>query len=158
MKEYDYVELLKLNDETVQKCISKGSKGIIWTLKNDKCSVIFFNNDNWGDYAFASVEKKALKKVGDLPNQYIDRFKDFIDSIKDKDIRFSIPNIKEYDYVELLVEKEKYSKLGVHKGNKGCVISHNAIQNSVEVDFTRIVNGLYEGACISVSIEDLKVL
>ena len=61
--------------------------------------------------------------------------------------------------VELLIEDEKYSKFGVHKGDKGCVISNYAIQNQVEVDFSWVdKNGNFYGDCIVVDVDDLKVL
>ena len=68
-------------------------------------------------------------------------------------------SIKEYDLVELIVEDEKYSKFGVHKGDIGCVMDNNAVQNYIEVDFSGIdENGNFYGDCISVKIEDLRVV
>ena len=67
--------------------------------------------------------------------------------------------INEYDMVELLVEEERYAKFGAHKGDVGCVTDNNAVQNYIEVDFSGTdQNGNYYGDCISVKINDLKVI
>ena len=67
--------------------------------------------------------------------------------------------INEYDMVELLVEEERYTKFGIHKGDRGCVMYNNAVQNYIEVDFSGIdKDGNYYGDCISVKIDDLKVI
>lgn len=67
--------------------------------------------------------------------------------------------IKEYDMVELVVEDAKYSKFGIHKGGRGCVMDAKAVQNYIEVDFSGINSeGEIYGDCISVKIEDLKVI
>lgn len=67
--------------------------------------------------------------------------------------------IKSYDMVELLVEDEKYTRYGIHKGDRGCVMDDNAVQDYIEVDFSGIdENGNYYGDCISVKINDLKVI
>ena len=67
--------------------------------------------------------------------------------------------INKYDMVELLVEEERYTKFGIHKGDRGCVMDNNAVQNYIEVDFS----GIYKdrncyGDCISAKIDDLKVI
>ena len=67
--------------------------------------------------------------------------------------------INEYDMVELLVEEERYIKFGIHKGDRGCVMDNNAVQNYIEVDFSGIdKDGNFYGDCISVKIDDLKVI
>ena len=67
--------------------------------------------------------------------------------------------MQEYDMVELLVEKEKYAKYGIHNGARGYVISTTAIHNNIEVDFTQIdENGDCVGECLGVNINDLKVV
>ena len=68
-------------------------------------------------------------------------------------------SINEYDIVELLVEEDRYTKFGVHKGARGCVMDNKAVQNYIEVDFSGIdENGKFYGDCISVKIDDLKVI
>ena len=61
--------------------------------------------------------------------------------------------------LKLISEDEKYSKHGVHKGMCGCVMQDYAVQNYIEVDFSGIdENGNFYGDCISVKIDDLKVV
>ena len=55
-----------------------------------------------------------------------------LDELRDKNTI-----INEYDKVELLVEDEKYSKYGVHKGDTGCVMEIWG-RDDVEVDFSGI--------------------
>jgi len=95
-----------------------------------------------------------------LPTQFEKELLSKLDAIKlkSKDVLEPIA-INEYDMVELLVEEEKYAKFGVHKGDRGCVMDNNAVQNHIEVDFSGIDNyGNYYGDCISVKIDDLKVI
>ena len=67
--------------------------------------------------------------------------------------------IKFYDMVELLVEDEKYTRYGIHKGDRGCVMEIYSGHKDAEVDFSYIDdNGNYYGDCISVKIDDLKVI
>lgn len=61
--------------------------------------------------------------------------------------------------VELIVEDNKYAKYGIHKGDIGCVMDNKAVQNYIEVDFSGVdENGKYYGECISVKLDDLKLL
>ena len=160
MKIYDFVELISSLDYLEKQGIHKESKGTIIELKSNNAFVVFFNEKNMGNYAFANVETKFLKTIGEFPKEHIDKLNAFI---KDLDYanntQFTDNKIKEYDLVELLVEDEKYSKFGVHKGNRGCVISNCAIQNKVEVDFSWVdKEGNFNGDCIVVNIKDLKVI
>lgn len=77
---------------------------------------------------------------------------------KAKDVLVPVA-INEYDMVELLVEEERYAEFGAHKGDVGRVMDNNAVQNYIEVDFSGIdKDGNYYGDCISVNINDLKVI
>ena len=87
--------------------------------------------------------------LGKLKDELISKAKDILEPV----------GIKEYDMVELINEKEKYSKFGIHKGDKGCVMDSDAVQGYIEVDFSGIdKEGNYHGDCVSVKIEDLKVI
>lgn len=160
MKIYDFVELINSLEYLEEKGIFKESKGTIIKLENNIASVIFFNEKNMGDYAVANVNTKFLKTIGEFPTGELTNLNNFIKNLdQEKHDKLKYPNIKEYDLVELLIEDEKYSKFGVHKGNKGCVISNYAIQNQVEVDFSWVdKNGNFYGDCIVVDVDDLKVL
>ena len=65
--------------------------------------------------------------------------------------------MKEYDRVELIVEKEAYAKEGVHKGMTGCVISSYAINNQWLIIFSEDGTGK-DIADICVDREDFKVI
>lgn len=160
MKIYDFVELINSLEYLEEKGIFKESKGTIIKLENNIASVLFFNEKNMGDYAVANVNTKFLKTIGEFPTGDLTNLNNFIKNLdQEKHDKLKYPNIKEYDLVELLIEDEKYSKFGVHKGDKGCVISNYAIQNQVEVDFSWVdKNGNFYGDCIVVDVDDLKVL
>ena len=67
--------------------------------------------------------------------------------------------INDYDIVELSVEKERYTQDGIHKGAIGCVMDSNAVDDYILVDFSWVdENGNYFGDCISVKIDELKVI
>ncbi len=160
MKIYDFVQLINSLEYLEEKGIFKESKGTIIKLENNIASVLFFNEKNMGDYAVANVNTKFLKTIGEFPTGELTNLNNFIKNLdQEKHDKLKYPNIKEYDLVELLIEDEKYSKFGVHKGDKGCVISNYAIQNQVEVDFSWVdKNGNFYGDCIVVDVDDLKVL
>jgi len=127
----------------------------------DKVEVLFFNTQNIGDYAVISVKKEdLLQEEEKLPTNMQNELINNIDKIVAKAKNFLSPIIiKNYDLVELLVEDNRYSKFGIHKGSRGCVMDNNAIDNYIEVDFSGVdEKGNYYGACISVNINDLKVI
>ena len=65
--------------------------------------------------------------------------------------------MKEYDSVELLVEKEKYAKYGVHKGRQGWICYEKCVKGYSLVEFP-----LYGEAGIIATIDvrgdDLKLI
>ena len=157
------LDLVKLKNDKPYKNFNlvKDMHGIVVEFNFDNADVLFFNPQNVGDYAIINVklvdlelekeklpvkfEKELLSKLDDI----IAKAKNEIQPIK----------IKEYDMVELIVEEDRYSKFGIHKGDRGCVMDNNAVQNYIEVDFSGIdKNGKFYGDCISVKINDLKVI
>ena len=127
----------------------------------DILDVLFFNPKNQGDYIIVKInvndmviEKEKLSK--NLINKLNEEIKN--KKLKSK-LKFESLKVKAYEMVELLVENAKYAKYGIHKGDKGCVMDDNAVQNYVEVDFSGIdKNGNFYGDCISVNVDDLKVI
>ena len=65
--------------------------------------------------------------------------------------------VKEYDRVELIVEKDRYAKEGVHKGMDGIICDPHKVNGTWLVSFDQYGN-LPEIACISVKEEDLKII
>lgn len=72
---------------------------------------------------------------------------------------FLKPKIKYLDTVRLLVDKERYNKLGVFKGAEGCVVDEMIVDGFVLVDFTDMdSNGRVLDDCVPIKIEDLEVI
>ena len=160
MKRYDVVELVNGQDH-LDKNLQKGMTGIIMNLDFEFADVMFFNPQNVGEFALIKVKLKDLKQEDyRLPNEIITEISQKNEMLmrKAKD-KINPILIKEYDLVKLLVEDEKYAKFGIHKGDTGCVMKNNAVQDFIEVDFSGIdENGNFFGDCISVKIEDIKVI
>ena len=69
------------------------------------------------------------------------------------------PKFKECDLVEVIVEKDKYTKHGVHFGDKGFIVLNEMIKNEMLVDFTGVdENGDIYGEEVSININDLKLV
>lgn len=157
LKIYDNVELNMELEELAEKGIHKGETGVVFEIKADICYVLFLNSKNYGDYAYVKINKKYLdfcdfhygKNVKDF-----ERFKATGDLTKD---RFKPQKFIEYDAVELIVEKEKYAKYGVHKGAQGTVMENYCIDSDYYVIFTDETTA-EDIADISVHEDDLKLV
>ena len=158
MKKYD---LILLNNEKPYKAyaLQKNMRGVIVDCDLNKLSVLFFNPKNKGDYIIAKINADdVIKENQKLPDKIIGELDLIIENLKGKE-KFTPLVISAYDIVELIVEDDKYSKFGIHKGDRGCVMDDNAVENYIEVDFSGIDNdGNFYGDCISVKIDDLKVV
>ena len=80
-----------------------------------------------------------------------------VKGINDETATFILCDVKEYDKVELIVEKPKYAIEGVHKGMAGCVMSSYAINNQWLVVFSEDGAGK-DIAEICIDREDFKVV
>ena len=157
------LDLVKLIDDKSYKSfhLVKDMHGIVIELKFDNADVLFFNPQNVGDYAIVNVklvdlELEKEKLPAKLEKELLSKLEDIIGKAKNE---IQPIKIKEYDIVELLVEEDRYAKFGIHKGDRGCVMDNNAVQNYIEVDFSGIdQKGEFYGDCISVIIDDLKVV
>ncbi len=160
MKKFDLVRLV--NDKDYKNLnLEKDIRGVVLGRQEKLISVLFFNPHNTSDYAIIDIKKEDLTlEKAKLPLEVIEELSKHIENIKNKaNSQFTPIKIKLYDNVELLVEENRYAKFGIHKGDIGCVMDNNAIQNYIEVDFSGInEKGEYYGECISVKISDLKVL
>lgn len=82
-----------------------------------------------------------------------------IQKIRELPKNFKPLEIKEYDLVELINDKEEYAKQGIAKGQRGCVMSEYATMDEVLVDFSGIdKDGNFYGNCILVNVNDLKII
>ncbi len=157
------LDLVKLKNDKPYKSfhLVKDMHGIVTEIKYDNADVLFFNPQNIGDYAIVNVKLVDLEiEKEKLPAKFEKELLLKLDDIIAKAKKEIQPiKIKEYDMVELIVEEDRYAKFGIHKGDKGCVMDNNAVQNYIEVDFSGIdKNGEFYGDCISVKIDDLKVI
>ena len=157
------LDLVKLKNDKPYKTYNlvKGMHGIVVELNFDNADVLFFNPQNVGDYAIVNVKIMDLDLDKEkLPTEFEKELLSKLETLKLKAKNVIEPiAINEYDMVELLVEEERYTKFGIHKGDRGCVMDNNAVQNYIEVDFSGIdEDGNYYGDCISVKIDDLKVI
>ena len=64
--------------------------------------------------------------------------------------------MKEYDCVEVIVEKEKYAREGVHKGMQGTILDPRNIDGQWLVSFDQY-GELPESACIPIKQKDLII-
>jgi len=157
------LDLVKLKNDKPYKTYNfvKDMHGIVVELNFDNADVLFFNPQNVGDYAIVNVKNVDLELEKEkLPAEFEKELLLKLDDIIAKAKKEIQPiKIKEYDMVELLVEEDRYAKFGIHKGDRGCVMDNNAVQDYIEVDFSGIdKNGEFYGDCISVKIDDLKVI
>ena len=160
MKKLDLVKLK--NDKSYKNFgLVKDMHGIVVELQFDKADVLFFNPQNVGDYAIVNVklldfELEKEKLPAEFEKELLSKLDDIIAKAKNE---IQPIKIKEYNMVELIVEEDKYAKFGIHKGDRGCVMDNNAVQNYIEVDFSGIdKDGNFYGDCISVKINDLKII
>lgn len=159
MKELDDVKLNEEIKELAQKGIHKDYDGTIAKISGDMYTVCFFDPKNVGECAFATVNKKYLTsdKIA-YPKQLLSEMEDFFTSEHmEKYTHLTECDVKEYDAVELLVEKPKYAKEGVHKGDRGCVISTYAIEGHWKIIFSERETGK-DIAQIGVTREDFKII
>lgn len=158
MKLYDNVELTKEVEELSKNGIHKGYLGVIVKHSGDIYTVCFYNPKNLGEYAFAEVNKKHLSFVIRADEKIILETEEFFSNVKmEKYTYLTECDVKEYDAVELIVEKPKYAIAGVHKGDRGCVISTYAIDNHWEIIFSERGTGK-DIAQIGVAREDFIII
>ena len=83
-----------------------------------------------------------------------------IEKLKTKEnYTLTSPKFKLYDKVELIVEKEQYTKFELHKGEIGFVVDEIVINNSIEIDFPNLnENSEFYGDTFSIDIDDLKII
>ena len=157
MRQYESVKLKNEVNALREKGIDVNTLGvpIFQIASSEQWIVMFLNPKNVGDYAVATVSEHDLIRLGSLPAATIAEIKevvnrpDFFERTSFLPVRF-----KEYDMVELTVDKPKYKKEGVEKGMRGCVMSEYAIKGQWQIIFSEEGTGK-DIADIMVSEEDL---
>lgn len=160
MKKYDLV-YLKNNSQYRKYGIEKNTHGIIIDIFQNHCQVLFFNPHNLGEATLLYVNKADIDIDKEtLPENLKTEIEKNIEKIKSKEnFVFTLPKFKLFDKVELVVEKEKYSKLGLHKGEIGFIVDEIVINNSIEIDFPNLnENSKFYGDTFSIDIDDLKII
>ncbi len=155
---YKIVKLKNLKVEYKKIGLDNGSLGLLLKEKNSQCLIMFFNNVNQGDY-LVLVMSKADLEITDmvLPNNLCSELEEYIENNADKiasKTNFEELPFKECDYVELIVEKEKYSKYGLQKRDRGVIASNKATKNKILVDFGNVTEE-FDGF-VSVEFEEVK--
>lgn len=160
MKKYYFVELKNVKPY-IENGLEINMYGLIVKEYNNSCDILFYNPKNSGDYIVINIKntdfiltKEKLSEV--LQRETEEKLDSILSKAKDK---FEPVLINDYDKVELLVEDKKYTQYDVHKGDTGCVMDSNAIDNYILVDFSWVnENGNYFGDLIPAKISDLKVI
>ena len=157
------LKLIRLVNEKpyLENNLKKDLHGIVVEESANAVLVLFFNPGNVGDYAIVKVSvQDVVFEKEEIPFKVKAELLCKLDEIIKNAQNYLKPSVvNDYDMVELMVEKEGYSKHGIHKGDIGCVMDSNAVQGYVEVDFNGIdENNNHYGDCISVKISDLKVI
>jgi len=160
MKNLDLIQLV--DDKAYKKNnLEKNMHGVIVEAEDIFSKVLFFNPQNLGEYIILQLKNSDFivckeQIPNDIKEELILNLDNLISKANDK---FDEIKIKDYDLVELIVEDDKYTKFGVHKGDLGCVMDCKAIQNYIEVDFSYInEKGEFCGDCIAVKIDDVKIV
>ena len=159
LKKFDMVILIKSVEKLVQRGITQGCGGIIVQVNEENYRVMFMNGNNYGNGIFATVSEGDIENLSTFPIQFQNELEEYLQGvdINDETATFILCDVKEYDKVELIVEKSKYAIEGVHKGMTGCVISSYAINNQWLIIFSEDGTGK-DIADICVDREDFKVI
>ena len=160
MKKYDLISLK--NESPYKKYgIEKNLHGIIIDILQNHIQVLFFNPRNNDEITLLYVNKSDIyldKEM--LPENIKIELEKNIDKLKTKENSiFTTPKFKLFDKVELIVDKEKYSKFGLHNGDIGFVIDDVIISGNIEIDFPDLdENNEFYGETFSINIDDLKIV
>lgn len=162
MKKYDIVKIVRLTDELQKLNLQLDFHGIILSTGIASCEVMFFNDFNIGQSTICTVDNNLIKKEDAcLPKNIIKELDNYLKKqpIQNKNLVLTKPKFKECDYVEVVVEKNKYSQHNIHCGSKGFVVLDEMIDNEILVDFTYVdENGDIYGEELSINIDDLRLV
>lgn len=159
MRLYDNVKLTEEVDELAKREIHEGYRGLIVGIDGDIYTTCFFNPKNFGESAYAKVNKKHLRFLTRADDRTIKEMEAFFPNKKmDFNKCLSVCDVKEYDVIELIVEKPEYAMEGVHKGANGTVIQSYAINGKWGILFFNVGENNDRGAEINVKREDFIIV
>ena len=155
---FTVVKLKKTSEEYKKQGLDTTSFGVVLSENEGGVLVMFFNPVNRGDYLVFSLKRSQIEEVDIvLPKKLCAELENYVINNSSKIIQknqFEKMPFNECDCVELVVEKERYSKFGLHKGYKGIIASNKAVQNKILVDFGIVTNN--SDGIISVDFKDIK--
>ena len=160
MKKYDLISLK--NDTPYKKYgVEKNMHGLIIDVLQNHAQILFFNPRNNDEFTLIYINKSDIDLDREVLPENVKSMLDMnIKKLKSKEnFVFTTPKFKLFDKVELVVEKDKYAKFGLHKGEIGFIIDNIVINNSIEIDFPNLdENSKYYGETFSININDLKLV
>lgn len=159
LKKFDVVKIIEDLPQLTEKEIYKGYSGVVVETKGDLITVWVLNPYNKGETAFVDIAEKSLVYLyeWDKDSSRLEMEEFFNPLNREKYQKLSKIDVKEYDVVELINEKPQYLVEGVHKGDRGCVISEYAIKGKWNIIFSERGTGK-DIAEISVDRNDFIVI
>ena len=159
MRLYDNIELNEEVEELAKRGIHKGYDGVIVKMEGDIYTVCFYNSYNFGESAYAKVHKKYLKFALRDNERIIQEMEEHFSNEKmDFNKCLTECDVKEYDVVQLIVEKPQYAMEGVHKGAYGCVQFPYAIDGKWCILFSNIGENNAHDEDVRVAREDFIII
>ena len=159
MRLYDNIELNEEVEELAKRGIHKGYDGVIVKMEGDIYTVCFYNSYNFGESAYAKVHKKYLKFAMRDNERIIQEMEEHFSNVKmDFNKCLTECDVKEYDVVQLIVEKPQYAMEGVHKGAYGCVQFPYAIDGKWCILFSNVGENNAHDEEVSVLREDFIII
>lgn len=161
MKRFTVVELINSKPYSRYN-LEDGFYGAIIEELKSTYSIMFNNPYNTGRFIVAEVLKSDVRKTKEqLPEQVVNEFYEKWEDVAAKsDSKIEKPPFATCDKVELIAERQKYAKYGIHKGDVEIVCFDEAVSDGLEVAFpTFDENGDELGdVSFAVLIEDLKLV
>lgn len=159
MKVYDDIRLIEEVEELAKRGIHKGYHGLIVGMDNEICTVCFFNPYNFGESIYAKVNQRFLKFSSRSEERIIQEMEEHFPNVKmDFNKCFTECDVKEYDVVQLIVEKPQYAIEGVHKGAYGCVQFPYAIDGKWCILFSKVGENNDHDEEVCVAREDFIII
>ena len=159
MRVYDDIRLIEEVEELAKRGIHKGYDGLIVGIDEDIYTICFYSSYNFGESVYAKVNKKYLAFTCRAEERIIQEMEEFFPNEKmDFNKCLTECDVKEYDKVELLVEKPQYTFEGVHKGAHGCVWQSYAIDGKWGILFYNVGENHDQEVELNVHREDFKII
>ena len=159
IKKYDVIKLKESDGALKERGVNSGCEGIVVEKEKGVLRILLLSPYNHGDYIFATVEERSVDFIGELPPSLIEELKSSFNqkAIYDDGKKFKANDVKEYDIIEMLVDKPEYNENGVYKGMRGVVMSSHAVKDGWYVIFSEDNTGK-DIADICVKRKDFTVI